>query len=56
MAQPVTSYHMLGWCLLPYHLMLMLQEADNKLTAQIRSLDEGKKELARLTDALLQKT
>ena len=32
------------------------QEADSKLASQIRSLDESKKEVTRLTDALLQKS
>ena len=36
--------------------IVVLQEADSKLGSQIRSLDENKKEVARLTDSLLQKT
>ncbi|KAL0033974.1 hypothetical protein WJX79_000313 [Trebouxia sp. C0005] len=33
-----------------------LEEADSKLASQIRTLDESKREVSRLTDALLQKT
>ena len=34
----------------------MFQEADNKLAPQIRSVEDGKKEVTRLTTALLQRT
>ena len=34
----------------------VVQEADSKLASQIRTLDESKREVSRLTDALLQKT
>ena len=35
---------------------LLLQEADNKLAAQIRLVEDGKKEVTRLTNALLERT
>jgi len=37
-------------------LPAVFQEADRKLASQIRALEESKKEVTRLTDALLQKT
>ncbi len=45
-------------CPHPYWLawVYVVQEADSKLASQIRTLDESKKEVSRLTDALLQKT
>ena len=35
---------------------LLLQEADNKLAAQMRTVEDGKKEVTRLTSALLERT
>ena len=35
---------------------LLLQEADSKLAAQIRTVEDGKKEVTRLTSALLERT